>query len=481
MSLTPTPELEPMTDIELAAVAAQPESSPPNVDQQERAAAQEPLLQAGTAFRPVKVLDLDLEQPLVDLDGLYGYGAVQLLVRLHGIPLGYARLPLTNGRVSATALRKGVLAEVQVRAVRHLLNDYLGVAHTSGPGSARQLVGVAHPQDDLALPSVTVAVCTRDRTEVLERCLRAIEKIDYPGLEVLVVDNAPATDATRRLVAEQFPQLRYVVEPLPGLDRARNRAISESGNDIVAFTDDDVVVDPLWVGALARPFAESDRVMCVTGLVVAYELETEAQVLFEKYGGFGRGFDRHWYTVDPDIRETLPPHVGAGRFGTGANMAYRRCVFEEIGQFDPALDVGTVTNGGGDLEMFFRLLEEGHTLVYEPAAIVRHGHRREYAALRTQLANNGIGFYSMLVRSAIAYPIRRRAIVRLGLWWLWHWSFRRLLISFLRPGRFPRDLILAELKGSIVGVARYQRSRRQAARLDRGRRPSKQPAAPGAT
>ena len=126
-------------------------------------------------------------------------------------------------------------------------------------------------------------------------------------------------------------------------------------------------------------------------------------------------------------------------------------MFEKIGCFDPALDVGTLTNGGGDLEMFFRVLEEGYTLVYEPRAIVRHRHRRDYAKLRTQLTNNGIGFYAYLVRSALTYPDERFNFFRLGLWWLWWWNIRRWLISLGDPDRFPRDLIVAELWGSLVG------------------------------
>jgi hypothetical protein len=157
-------------------------------------------------------------------------------------------------------------------------------------------------------------------------------------------------------------------------------------------------------------------------------------------------------------------HGGTGKFGTGANMAFRRSLFDRIGLFDPALDVGTATNGGGDLEMFFRVLKAGHMLVYEPAAIVRHRHRREYAQLHTQLANNGIGFYAYLVRSAAAYREERGAFLRLGLWWFWWWNVRRLLLSFKPRGRkFPRDLILAELRGCFTGLRRYTRAQVQAA------------------
>ena len=151
---------------------------------------------------------------------------------------------------------------------------------------------------------------------------------------------------------------------------------------------------------------------------------------------------------------------GTGQFGTGANMSYRRSLFEQIGRFDPALDVGTVTNGGGDLEMFFRVLKEGHTLVYEPSAIVRHCHRREHALLRTQIANNGVGLSSYFVRSALAYPDERVAFVRFWFWWLW-WRYVR---GLLRPCSLSeKALLFREMLGYLTSPNRYHRSRRTAA------------------
>ena len=203
--------------------------------------------------------------------------------------------------------------------------------------------------------------------------------------------------------------------------------------------------------------------MAVTGLVLPYELETEAQVLFERHGGgFGRGFRRRYWRIDNESGDRPLRYLGSGSFGTGANMAYRRSLLERIGSFDPALDVGTVTNGGGDLEMFFRVLKEGYLLAYEPTAMVRHRHRRNYAQLREQLANNGVGFYSCLVRTALAYPDARADAILFGVWWFWRGNLRRLLASFIRP-RFPRDLIWAELWGSLVGLVRYPAARRNAA------------------
>jgi GT2 family glycosyltransferase len=314
---------------------------------------------------------------------------------------------------------------------------------------------------------VTVAVCTRNRPDDLALCLDALVELDYPALDLLVVDNAPSDDRTEQVV-RRYPQVRYVKEPRPGLDWARNRAIVESRGEIVAYTDDDVIVDRLWVRALARAFAENPEVMAVTGLVVPYELETEAQVMFEMYGGFGRGFERSWHRYDRTSGIRSARHFGgSGQFGTGANMAYRRRVFDDIGFFDPALDVGTVTNGGGDLEMYYRIIKEGHTLLYEPEAIVRHRHRREMAKLHAQITYNGMGLMSHFVRSARAYPDETLAFVRLSIWWVWWWIIRRLIISLVTPQRFPRSFIISEGIGLFLALGRYSQARHNAARIIR--------------
>jgi len=416
---------------------------------------------------PIKLIDIELSEPVADVDCPGGYGLLQALARLHGQPVGYVRVPLREGRCPAETLRDAILSQHSANILRHLLRDRLA---TDGANSLSlpDLLNTSHPVYEGPLPSMTVAVCSRDRPADLARCLDSLVRLSPPVPDILVVDNAPSDDATERLVRSSYPNVRYVREPRPGLDWARNRAIAEAQGEILAYTDDDVVVDMGWAGALARTFGEHPEVMAVTGLVVPYELETEAQILFELYGGFGRGFERKWYRVSAEQGERASAeHSGAGKFGTGANMAYRRSLFDKIGGFDPALDVGTVTNGGGDLEMFFRVLKEGYTLVYEPGAMVRHRHRRDYTQLRTQITNNGIGFYSYLVRSSAAYTDERYGLFKFGLWWLWRWNVRRLLTSFLRRDILPRDLILAELRGSIIGLGRYRAARREAAGLAR--------------
>ena len=209
-------------------------------------------------IKPIKVLDLELSHPLTTIEGLEGYEVLKALVRLHRTPLGYIQLPLINGLCSATALSKAILDQLSSNIIRHLVND--------------ELTAPSQCVYEGPFPLVTVAVCTRDRTTDLAMCLEAINQLDYPNLDIIVVDNAPSSNATERLVRLCHPHVRYVCEPRPGLDWARNRAIMEAKGEIIAYTDDDVIVDAGWVNALAQIFVENSEVMAVTGLVMPYEL-----------------------------------------------------------------------------------------------------------------------------------------------------------------------------------------------------------------
>jgi O-antigen biosynthesis protein len=161
----------------------------------------------------------------------------------------------------------------------------------------------------------------------------------------------------------------------------------------------------------------------------------------------------------------------AGILGTGANMAFRRSLFHKVGYFDPALDVGTPTMGGGDLEMFFRVLKERGALLYEPAAIVRHRHRQTLSALRIQIAGWGTGFGSYLIRSALAYPDERTPLFKRGLWWLWNLNVKRTFLTRVDPFRLPWDLILAEAFGSWISPFCYLAARSIANKFTAGSAP----------
>ncbi|MEU0738414.1 glycosyltransferase [Streptomyces sp. NPDC006134] len=256
-----------------------------------------------------------------------------------------------------------------------------------------------------APPSASVVVATRERAGQLARALDSLLAQDHPDFEIVVVDNAPATDETRELVERKYGErVRYVREPVPGLAIAHNRGLAAVRGEVVAFTDDDVVADPRWLTELTAPFATDPRLGCATGLILPARLRTPAQVLLESHGGFAKGFTPRTYDPkDPPDDEPLFPFT-AGRFGSGANMAFRTEVLRSVGGFDPATGAGTRARGGDDLYGFVRVLAQGHRLHYTPQALVWHHHRETWKDLETQAYGYGAGLTAYLTAILVNRP-----------------------------------------------------------------------------
>jgi glycosyltransferase involved in cell wall biosynthesis len=410
----------------------------------------------------IRLAEVELSRPMDDVWGLEGHSSLRLLARHQGRPIGWIDLPGPFGPIlPAEAIRAAAMQQVGWQI---------------GPP---ELGGWIETPEAAAATPVSVVVCTRNRPEHLEGCLRALRRIEHPAYEIVVVDNASDTDDAAALAARYGA--RHVAEPIPGLDRARNRGVEAARHGIVAFTDDDARPDRLWLSAIAAAFGQPE-VMAVTGFVAPFRLVTRAEILFElHYGGMGHGFRRRVIRrrqpppAGPSVRrlvdrerywrDELPPRdlLWASSFGVGANMAFRRELFDRIGGFDPALDVGTPSHGAGDVEMFHRLVAAGHTLVYEPAALVRHLHRIDMKSLRDQLRDNGRSFGCYLLTCARNRTVRRASIAAfLVRDWLRPWILRRLR----RPGVMPRSLILAELAGMLGSPFAYRATRAHARRLD---------------
>jgi glycosyltransferase involved in cell wall biosynthesis len=397
---------------------------------------------------PVRVAEADLARLApIALDGC---PAARVLVRREGRPLGWV-----------TAAGAG--AELSPLELLELARAQLG-PELEGDAAARLLEPGG--EEPAALPPASIVVCTRDRADRLARCLRALLALDYPAYEVVVVDNAPRDDAAER-VARALP-VRYVREPTPGLDWARNRGIAESRHELVAFTDDDAVADRGWLRGVARAFADPDVAM-VTGLVAPLELGTEAQLAFEMwYGGMGKGFRRRDWRRDSMRPSRL---VGAHHLGVGANMAFRRSVLRALGPFDTALDVGTPSRGGGDLEMFHRVLASGMTARYEPSALVWHEHRREMAALRRQLRDNGRAFGVYLLTLAARRTVPRGAVAwHAAAVWL-RWMAARVAWRLLRRELMPIPLQAEEWIGAATAPGAFLATRRHDRRVRRAQPP----------
>jgi GT2 family glycosyltransferase len=294
----------------------------------------------------------------------------------------------------------------------------------------------------------------------------------YRRFEVIVVDNDPVTDETRRLVTSCYRgRVTYLRESRRGLAIAHNRGLASARGQIAAFTDDDVVVDGDWLCAIADGFAGHERVGCVTGLIMPAELETPAQIMLEAHGAFAKGYAPSYRSATDPGDDPLFPFT-AGRLGSGANMAFSTELLRAMGGFDPATGVGSAARGGDDLLAFFRTIAAGYGIAYQPNAIVWHHHHRTFDALERQAYGYGVGLGAYLTAAIVREPRMLPALLR------------RLprgiayTIGQLRAGgragdhaadAWTRHLAVARRRGLLSGPFAYARSRWLVRRADRAR------------
>lgn len=236
------------------------------------------------------------------------------------------------------------------------------------------------PTPPVEIRSTAIVVCTHNRPQELEACLRSLKDMTTPPTELVVVDNCPMLPDTKRVCEQEG--VKYVAEDRLGLSHARNAGIAATSADVIAFTDDDVIVHADWLARLIAGFTSPD-VMAVTGLILPRSLDTTAQRFFEQtVGGFGQGFRRREYD-----REWLMRHrrrtANVWQVGAGANTAFRRGAFDRVGMFDPRLGAGAA-GCSEDSEIWYRLLAGGWTCRYEPSSVVFHNHRATLHDLQQQ-------------------------------------------------------------------------------------------------
>ena len=298
---------------------------------------------------------------------------------------------------------------------------------------------------------LSVIVCTRNRTQALSTCIASLMNQSDQAFELIVVDNAPDDDQTKTLLL-QYPSIRYVREERAGLDFARNKGIQSAAHPIIAFTDDDVEVSTDWIGSLKRCF--NDRMtMAVTGLVWPREIRTVAQYKFEKYWGFNKGyvprtFDHQFFLGN--LSDTPP----VWDIGAGANMAFRKVLFDIIGGFDTRLDVGAA-GCSGDSELWYRLLASGWNCIYSPSVFVFHRHRETEQGFRNQVFQYMKGHACSLLIQHEKFSHRgnlRRLFRELPGY------YRKRLVARIRNGKeLHTQSLFDEIRGCLAGWRYYRR------------------------
>jgi O-antigen biosynthesis protein len=212
-------------------------------------------------------------------------------------------------------------------------------------------------EPDRSWPQVSVVVCSYNGEKTLSACLERLQKLDYPELEIIVVNDG-STDSTPTIAARQG--VRLITTENEGLANARNTGLRDAQGEIVAYLDDDAYPDPQWLRHLVLAFERKSSYAGVGGPnVPPPDSSLVASCVGEAPGG----------PIHVLISDREAEHI------PGCNMAFRKDALDEVGGFDPQFRVA-----GDDVDICWRLLDAGFEIGFSPAALVWHEPRRSIRA-----------------------------------------------------------------------------------------------------
>lgn len=222
--------------------------------------------------------------------------------------------------------------------------------------------------------SISVVICAYNAATTIDECLRHTCALDYPDLEIIVVDDGSTDDTAA--IARRYPRARLVSIDHGGLSVARNEGFRAATNEVVAYLDSDAYPTPEWPYYLALGL-DGPNVLGVGGPnIPPRDDPLGAQQVARAPGG-----PVHVLFAD-DRAEHIP----------GCNMAFWKKALVETGGFDPVY-----TSAGDDVDLCWRVIDRGWEIGFHPAALVWH-HRR--AGLRAYLRQQrGYGRSEALVEA----------------------------------------------------------------------------------
>ena len=244
--------------------------------------------------------------------------------------------------------------------------------------------------------NVSVVICTRNRPDTLGQALESVAECEYPSFDVHIMDQS-TDDKSQKVVEEIAGRFAYKVKikyhhlEKAGLSRAYNLGIAASAGEIVACTDDDVVVPKDWVAQIARAFADDKEAGLLYGQVLIPESLIEAE--------------RNGLVVPslpiPKYQRLIKGGTAYKVFGMGANYALRRSILDRVGPFDEALGGGGPLRSSQDFDFAYRVYRAGYAILLVPDVKVDHYGSRTGDQWPGTMKAYGVGdgaFYSKHIR-----------------------------------------------------------------------------------
>ena len=256
-------------------------------------------------------------------------------------------------------------------------------------------------------PEISVAVCTYNRADVLQKCLESLanQTADKEQFEVLIIDNN-STDNTKEITAEfceKHENFRYIFEEKQGLSQARNRAIDEAKGTYLAYIDDDAIADKKWIESIINCFSQTNADV-VGGPVKSF-------IDAEKIPRFYDAKTHDFYCGD-ERKRLQPPKFSFGF--SGCNTCFKKPLFDEFGIY--LTDLGMIGNKqrmGEDSEMGYRLLKANKIFYYEPGMKIDHHIRMKnitFTGLLKRSYDTGIEI-GKIIRNDLSFLKKLKKIV----------------------------------------------------------------------
>jgi glycosyltransferase involved in cell wall biosynthesis len=213
----------------------------------------------------------------------------------------------------------------------------------------------------------SVIIPSRNRQKLLGECVQSILGSAELPRELIIVDQS---EAHNRELAELGTvngcRVIYRHTTSRGVSTARNEACALAGEDVLLFTDDDILVSPEWLGVTTRLVQREADTTLISGRVRFIDANQ------------AEGFA-------PSLMEEEQPRLFEGRIWNDVlfsnNMAFARAVYDRLGPFDPRLGVGGPYRAATDNDYGYRALEAGYRIRYAPESLVYHQawrHRKSY-------------------------------------------------------------------------------------------------------
>ncbi len=284
-------------------------------------------------------------------------------------------------------------------------------------------------------PPVSIIVPSRDRPEMLARCLASVQRAAGPDDEVVVVDSA-SRDA--RAVSEIVAAAgaRLVRCDLPGVCRARNAGWRAATHALLAYTDDDVTVDASWVDTFARTAAAHPEAAFVTGRISIPD---------------GQEGVRREVAIKDDVEATVLTRASRGDIGHSASLLVRASALGTVGGWDESMGAGGRFPAGPEVDLFDRLFSTGLTGRYDPGARAWHDQWRGKGELIRLDWRYGTGNGARLSKLARSDRARARQV---AFDTIWGWGLQQVPDTIRLRDKTAMLLIVIRLTGTLAGFLR---------------------------